>query len=140
MAFNRRHSRGNGFGRGHRRAGGDYARGLGKGRCWRGRVGGGRGLLLAFAALPLDVVELVLNHPPEVGRSAAELRQGAAQGAGQLRKLLRAEDDEGDQQDDDPVGNSEQFYSLPCLARIETTGAKNRTACPMPYDILFDWR
>ena len=97
-------------------------------------------MLRSLSGLTLDVGQFVLNHPAEIHGGTAELRQGAPQGAGEFRKLLRAKNHEGNEQDDDPVGNSEQFYSLPCLLRIEVTGVRIWPAPPKPYDILFGRR
>ena len=83
------------------------------------------GPLFPLPGLPLDIVELVFNHAAEIGRGAAEFSQGASQRAGEFRELLWAKDHEGNQENDDPVRESKQIYSLPCRPRILITGRGN---------------
>ena len=55
---------------------------------------------------------------PKVGGGAAELRQPAAEGAGELGKLRRAEDEQRDDQDDHELGEADAEHRSPNLARF----------------------
>ena len=90
-----------------------------------------------LAGLALDVIELVLDHASKIRGGAAEFSQNFAQRARKLWQFLRAKDHERDKQNDDPVGKSEQIYSLPSLPGILVTGAESSSSAANPYDILF---